>query len=86
MLGKCSFVTVEVSEPLKNSWCQRVSRCGTAHSTYQHMYDRTKAIIKQDATIAFYNEKEWLHVERDASCVSQSKFSAIERLNAVPRK
>ena len=35
------------------------------HSTYQHLYLSTKAIIKKDDTIAFYNEKAQLYLETD---------------------
>ena len=36
------------------------------NSTCQHLHTKTKAIIKKNVTIAFFNEKEWLYLEADA--------------------
>ena len=65
--GKFSQVTVEVCKPhrkltsLKSKW--------TYNSTYQHLYDIAKAIIKNNATTVFYNKKEQLYLEGDVSGV-----------------
>ena len=36
------------------------------NSTYPHLYDTAKAIIKKDASVAFYNKKEQPYLETDA--------------------
>ena len=37
------------------------------NSIYQCLYDRAKAIIKKDTTMAFYNKKGQLYIDTDAS-------------------
>ena len=59
--------TAEVCEPLRKLTS---SKCfWTWNDTYQCPYDGTKTIIKKNATMAFYNEKEQLYLETDVSGV-----------------
>ena len=44
---------------IKNKWIWNIS----------NLYDRAKAIIKKDATVEFYNEKEQMYLEIDGSSV-----------------
>ena len=47
---------------------QTSSKCKwTLNNTYQNIHDKTKDFIKNNATVAFYNEKEQQYWERDVS-------------------
>ena len=41
----------------------------TWNATYQKMFDKAKAIIKEDVCMKFYDETKPLHIETDASGV-----------------
>ena len=66
-LAKFSPVTVEICEAFRRLTSLRSERMW--NSTYQHLYERVKAITKKDAAVAFYDGKEQLHLETDVSDV-----------------
>ena len=63
-LGKFSSATTEVFELLRKPMSLKIE--GTWNSTYQHIKDRAKAVIKKDTTLTFCNEKEEIYLETDA--------------------
>ena len=64
-LGKISHSNAKVCEPLRKLIS---SKCRwTWDSMCQNLYDSAKNIMKNNVTIAFYNEKEQLFLETDVS-------------------
>ena len=41
----------------------------TKNNTYQKLYKRAKSPIRKGASMAIYNKKEQLYLEKDTSCV-----------------
>ena len=69
---KNSASTAGVCEPLKKCTSLK-SRC-TCNNTYQNLYKRAKTIVKNNATMAFYNWKKiGIPRNRCIGCQSQSK-------------
>ena len=52
-LEKVSPVTMEVYKPLRKLTSSKSEWMW--NSSYQHLYDKAKAIIKNNATMTFYN-------------------------------
>ena len=62
-----STVTLEACKSLRK--LMSVKTEWTWNATYQKMFDKTKAIIKEDAYMKFYDETQPLHIKTDASWV-----------------
>ena len=66
-LARFSLSTTEVCEPLQKLTSSNYK--WTWNSTYQNLYDKANNIIKKNETMAFYNEKQQLYLETNASDV-----------------
>ena len=64
-LGKFSHSMVEVCESLSKLMSAKTEWTWT--TTYQKMFDKAKAIMKEDACMNFYDETKPLYIETDAS-------------------
>ena len=62
-LSKLLPVTAEEYEPLRQIMLSKI--VWIWNSTYQHLHDKAKAIIKKNATMVLYDEKEQLYLETD---------------------
>ena len=63
-LGKFSPSLAEVYEPLMKLISPKCK--WTWNNTYQNIFGMAKNIIKNNAVMAFYNEKEQLQLETEA--------------------
>ena len=54
----------------------------TWNATYQKMFDKAKAIIKEDACMKFYDETKPLYIETDASGAGLGNALLETRSNA----
>ena len=66
-LGKFSLSIPEVWESLTKLTSAKTE--GTWNATYQKMFDKGKAIIKEDTCRKYYDETKPLHIEKDVSGV-----------------
>ena len=66
-LGKFPSSTAEVCEPKRKLTSAKTE--WTWNAAYQKMFDKTKAIIKEDAYMRFYDKTKPLYIEADASGV-----------------
>ena len=62
-LRKFSLVTAEVCETLQKLTSAKCKWIW--NSTHQNLYDKTKKIMKKNVTMAFYNQKQQSHLEKD---------------------
>ena len=66
-LGKICHSTVDTSEPLRKLTSFKTK--WTWNATYQKIFNKTKAIIKEDACMKFHDKTKSLYIEMDASRV-----------------
>ena len=63
-LGKFSSSTAEVCESLRKLMSTKTE--WTQNATCQKMFDKARAIIKEDACMKFYDETKQVYKETDA--------------------